>query len=218
MADTAGFGHKGLAGGKIVKVTIDPAKMAETFAGKGITEEDISQNLLAIEAIWATEGKGRAWKERQTEYILGTKARPKPAKAKLTKEEKAAKRRADQLAAKERLGGFGIGVTTVTRQERSEDERDEARKLAARARGRLRRRNQQVGPALLPDFYTKYFDVDVDRRGKKMTDEVKELINEARESGLWTEMRAAIASESLLKLDIADMNKVISDVKKRRNR
>ena len=90
--------------------------------------------------------------------------------------------------------------------------------MAARARGRLRRRNQQVGPALLPNFYTKYFDEDVDRRGKKMTDEVRELINEAKDTGLWTEMRQAIAEESLLKLELADMNKVISDVMKRRNR
>ena len=214
MADVSGFGSKGL-GGKVVKATIDPAKMAERI-GEGVTEEDVSQNRLAIEAIWATEGKGKAWKMRQTEYILGTKLRPGPKKPKMTPEEKAAERQRKAREARERLEEFGIGVSTVSRDKKTEDERDEARKAASRARGRLRRRNQQVGPALLPDFYTKYFDVDVDRRGKKMTDEVRELINEAKDTGLWTEMRKAIAEESLLKLELPDMNKVISDVKRRR--
>ena len=214
MADTAGFGSRGLGGPKIVKATIDVDILAEKM---GVSEEEVSQNKLAIEAIWATEGKSRAWKERETEYILGIKPR-RVKKPKPTLEEKKAERQRKAAERRGGLGEFGVSVETVSRQQRSEGDRDEARRSAARARGRLRRRNQQVGPALLPDFYTKYFDVDVDRRGKKMTDEVKDLINEARETGLWTEMRKAIAEESLLKLDIADMNKVISDVKKRRNR
>ena len=216
MPDITGFGSRGL-GGKVAKATIDPAIMAERI-GEGVTEEDVSQNKLAIEAIWSTEGKGIAWKMRQTEYILGTKIRPGPKQAKKTPEEKTAERQRKAREARERLEQFGIGVSVVSRDKKTEDERDEARKAASRARGRLRRRNQQVGPALLPDFYTKYFDVDVDRRGKKMTDQVRELINEAKDTGLWTEMRQAIAEESLLKLELADMNKVISDVKKRRNR
>ena len=210
MADIVGFGSKGLGGKKAV-ASIDVDKMAESM---GVSEEIVSQNVLAIEAIWATEGKGKGWKTRQTQYILGIKPRPA---AKLTKEEKAAKKRADQAAERQKLLDMGVNVSVVPRGDRkSDDERDDIRRAAARARGKLRRRNQQVGPALLPRFYTKYFDVDVDRRGKKTTDEVKALINDAKDTGLWVEMKQAIASESLLSLDPADMNKVISDVKKRR--
>ena len=106
MADIVGFGSKGLGGKKAV-ASIDVDKMAESM---GVSEEIVSQNVLAIEAIWATEGKGKGWKTRQTQYILGIKPRPA---AKLTKEEKAAKKRADQAAERQKLLDMGVNVSVV---------------------------------------------------------------------------------------------------------
>ena len=198
-------------------IAFDAAKFASQF--EGVTEEEVSQKQLAIEAILANPDWNVTKKNREIEYILGIRKK-REVKEKLSKEDKdkarAAKAREKREAKRADLERLGLVKKTVKRDPMDDEARDAARRAGAAARRKLRTRNAQVGPQLLPDFYERYFDVDVSRKAKYMTDDIKQLINDAKESGVWTEMQKAIAEEGLLRLDTVDMNKVISDVKKRR--
>lgn len=182
------------------RIAIDWSVMA---AGMGISEEELSTGKKGqIEEILANPNWSNSRKNREIEYVLGTRKRKAAKQAPKTEAEKKearhkaylARRAARQTAA----GKLGLTVTTTPRETGlSPEERDDKRKAQNAARRRLTTRNKQVLTMLLPNFHEKYLGVDAAKRESLMSGGVRDDIKAARDAGVWDEMKIEIATDAL---------------------
>jgi hypothetical protein len=185
-------------------VTVDWDQMKTTLASSmGIEEEEFVGYRGKIEEIMANPTLTAGQSKREIQYLLGKKTRPVPRGPKKTKEEKRAAAR--DIAARKRatesegLAALGVSVGERPRIQRTDAEKEAAKKASGKARRDLKIRNRQVLSHLLPDFHTTYLG----RSPGKLSSATQAALKAAQaakdESGRdeLTKMKIFLATEAL---------------------